>query len=71
MQETPDPPEALRCIPSLALADIPKRISSVPTAVGEEQGAALLRHDLFTNNVLYLEAALDLRPVPASLLYAA
>ena len=69
LQETPDPPEALRCIPSLQLADIPKRASTVPTALSEEAGVSVLRHELFTNDVLYLEAALDLRPVPPSLLH--
>ena len=68
-QETPDPPEALRCMPSLQLADIPTRASTVPTAVAEEAGVSVLRHELFTNDVLYLEAALDLRPVPPSLLH--
>ena len=65
----PDSPEALRCMPSLALADIPKRASTVPTALAEEAGVSVLRHELFTNDVLYLEAALDLRPVPPSLLH--
>jgi hypothetical protein len=40
----------------------------VPTAVTQSQGATLLTHDLFTNNVLYLEAGLDMRGVPARLL---
>jgi Zn-dependent M16 (insulinase) family peptidase len=31
-------------------------------------GATILSHDLFTNDVLYLDMALDLRPVPAHLL---
>ena len=31
-QETPDEPEALKCIPSLALSDIPKEAASIPTA---------------------------------------
>jgi Zn-dependent M16 (insulinase) family peptidase len=67
-QETPDPPEALNCIPSLQLADIPKEIAAVPTDIGNEHGVKLLRHDLFTNDVLYLELALDLRPLPPKLL---
>lgn len=32
------------------------------------EGSLLLGHELFTNDVLYMEAALDLRPVPADLL---
>lgn len=42
--------------------------AQVPTAVSKSEGATLLTHDLFTNNVLYLEAALDMRGVPAALL---
>lgn len=32
-QETPDPPEALKCVPSLSLQDIPKKPIHVPTEV--------------------------------------
>lgn len=32
-QETPDPPEALKAVPSLALSDIPKKSSIIPIAV--------------------------------------
>lgn len=32
-QETPDPPEALRTVPSLSLQDIPKEPTHVPTVV--------------------------------------
>lgn len=42
-QETPDAPEALKCIPGLALADIPKKAASIPTALAAEQGASILR----------------------------
>ena len=31
-------------------------------------GASLLTHDLFTNDVLYLDIALDMRPLPPRLL---
>lgn len=68
-QETPDPPEALACVPSLALADIPRAAPDVPTAVSDAGGGAtLLTHDLFTNDVLYVEALLPLAGVPARLL---
>lgn len=68
-QETPDAPEALSCVPSLALSDIPKEASTVPTAIDNgANGVTTLAHDLFTNDVLYLDIALDLRPVPADLL---
>lgn len=32
-QETPDPPEALRSVPSLSINDIPKEPTRVPTEV--------------------------------------
>jgi len=67
-QETPDAPEALACIPGLKLSDIPRTITKVPTAVSTSGGATLLAHELFTNDVLYLEAALDLKGVPQPLL---
>ncbi|KAL4419293.1 hypothetical protein ABPG77_008343 [Micractinium sp. CCAP 211/92] len=68
-QETPDTPEALACVPSLHLSDIPKKIATIPTAVTDAAGGAtLLTHDLFTNDVLYLDVALDMRPVPQTLL---
>lgn len=67
-QETPDPPEALACVPCLQLSDIPKTVTKVPTAVEKTGGTTVLTHDLFTNDVLYLEAALDMRVVPARLL---
>ncbi len=54
-QERPDSPEALACVPTLQLSDISKKITTVPTAVSSEQGATLLTHDLFTNNILYFE----------------
>ena len=68
MQETPDTAEALACVPALQLQDIPKEAASIPSHSSSLNGATLLQHDLFTNDVLYLEAALDLHPVPAHLL---
>jgi len=70
-QEAPDAPEALACMPSLKLADIPREVTPVPTVVdaGLAGGkATLLTHELFTNDVLYAEVGLDARRVPAALL---
>lgn len=55
-------------MPTLLLSDIPKEASSIPTALEESQGVTLLNHDLFTNDILYMEVALDMRPLPADLL---
>jgi Zn-dependent M16 (insulinase) family peptidase len=67
-QETPDRPEALACVPTLHISDIPKQISTISSDISQSQGVTKLSHDLFTNDVLYLEAALDMRPIPAELL---
>lgn len=68
VQETPDTPEALACVPTLAISDIPKEASSIPSTLEESQGVQLLSHELFTNDVLYMEVALDMKPLPADLL---
>lgn len=43
-QETPDPPEALRSVPSLSLQDIPKKPTHVPTNVMPFLSLKLLCH---------------------------
>jgi Zn-dependent M16 (insulinase) family peptidase len=35
-QETPDSPEALKVVPSLALSDIPKKSTNIPIVVSVE-----------------------------------
>lgn len=67
-QETPDPPEALATVPSLSLADIPKEPIHIPLDVGEIQGTTVLRHDLFTNDILYAEVAFDMSSIHSKLL---
>uniref|UniRef100_A0A7N0TDM5 Peptidase M16C associated domain-containing protein n=1 Tax=Kalanchoe fedtschenkoi TaxID=63787 RepID=A0A7N0TDM5_KALFE len=67
-QETPDPPEALKCVPSLSLDDIPKTPTQVPLEVGEINGVKILKHDLFTNDVLYTEAVFNMSLVKQELL---
>uniref|UniRef100_A0A0E0K5I3 Peptidase M16C associated domain-containing protein n=1 Tax=Oryza punctata TaxID=4537 RepID=A0A0E0K5I3_ORYPU len=59
-QETPDPPEALKAVPSLSLQDIPKEPIHVPIEVGEINGVKVLQHDLFTNDVVYSEIVFDM-----------
>ncbi len=67
-QETPDTPEALATIPTLALDDLDKKIRTIPLAVSEMAGAQVLYHDLFTNGILYLDLGFDLHNVPQDLL---
>ncbi|KAL0696879.1 hypothetical protein Bca4012_064059 [Brassica carinata] len=67
-QETPDSPEALKCVPSLNLSDIPKEPTYVPTEVGDINGVKVLRHDLFTNDILYTEVVFDMGSLRQELL---
>lgn len=68
MQETPDAPEALALLPALSRADIDPQVRVVPTEIQKwGQGTALL-HDLPTNDICYLDLALDLSGVPDHLL---
>ncbi|KAL8160389.1 hypothetical protein V2J09_001926 [Rumex salicifolius] len=67
-QETPDPPEALRSVPSLSLSDIPKKPIHVPIEIGEINGVKVLQHDLFTNDIVYTEAVFDMSSVKQELL---
>ncbi|KAL5541112.1 hypothetical protein UlMin_043398 [Ulmus minor] len=67
-QETPDPPEALRSVPSLSLQDIPKEPTQIPIEVGEIDGVKVLKHDLFTNDVLYTEVVFDMSSLKQELL---
>ncbi|GLU09298.1 hypothetical protein SLE2022_261640 [Rubroshorea leprosula] len=67
-QETPDPPEALRTVPSLSLDDIPKEPIHVPTEIGDINGVKVLQHNLFTNDVLYSEVVFDMSSLKQELL---
>ncbi|KAK1264140.1 hypothetical protein QJS04_geneDACA021721 [Acorus gramineus] len=67
-QETPDPPEALKSVPSLSLQDIPRQPIHVPIEIGDIDGVKVLKHDLFTNDVLYSEVVFDMRSLKQELL---
>ncbi|KAI8028462.1 hypothetical protein LOK49_LG02G03504 [Camellia lanceoleosa] len=67
-QETPDPPEALKTVPSLSLNDIPKKPIFVPTEVRDINGVKILQHDLFTNDVLYTEVVFNMSSLKQELL---
>jgi hypothetical protein len=68
LQETPDAPEALATIPTLALEDLPRRNKVIPIEVTREADTQVLYHALSINGVLYLDLGLDLHVLPADLL---
>ena len=64
MQETPDSPEALATIPTLALDDLDKKNKVIPIDVSAHDGTPLLYHDLFTNGIVYLDLGFNVRVLP-------
>jgi Zn-dependent M16 (insulinase) family peptidase len=67
LQETPDPPEALATIPTLALVDLDRQNKLIPIEFIPGRPPALY-HDLFTNGILYLDLAFNLHALPQELL---
>ncbi|KAL6494730.1 Homeobox protein PKNOX1 [Orobanche gracilis] len=67
-QETPDPPEALRCVPGLSLQDIPGKPIQIPIEVVDVNGVKVLEHNLFTNDVLYAEVVFNMSSLKQELL---
>ena len=68
LQETPDSPEALACVPTLDISDIPKESKTIPCDVSTIGATELLTHDIFTNDILYAEHLMDLHTVPMDLM---
>ena len=67
-QDRPDSPEAVATIPTLTLADLDREARSIPIDMSELAGASVLTHDIFTNGIVYLDLAFDLRYLPRRLL---
>ena len=62
---TPNSPEALATLPQLSVKDLPPKPRHIPTRVESMGGGAeLLRNDVFSNGVCYLELSFDLRGLP-------
>ncbi len=68
MQEAPDAPEALATIPFLSREDIEPAVRVVPTDAAVWGESTVLRHDLPTNDICYLDLALDLTRIPDRLI---
>ncbi len=68
LQEAPNQPEDLAKLPSLALSDLEKEISTVPIEINDHGSAIMLNHNLFTNRIIYTRVGMNLRVVPQDLL---
>jgi presequence protease len=68
MQVTPDSKEALASLSVLKREDLDKKSKSIPIEVLGFQETKVLYHDLFTNEILYLDLGFDLHALPKDLL---
>lgn len=68
LQETPNSAEELETLPVLDLKDLDQQTRIIPIEEIQVQDVKVLYHDLFTNGIVYLDVAFDLRAIPQELL---
>ena len=64
MQIKPDSPEALEKLPSLDIHDIEVKSERFPMELKRESEPKILFHDLFTNNIAYVQIGFDALSIP-------
>ena len=64
LQQKPDPPEALATLPRLKIEDLPRKNQLIPCEQIRIANTTILRHDLFTNGILYCDIGLNLHLLP-------
>jgi len=62
-QTTPDSPDAVATLPRLKVRDIERQVEIIPTEQAATDGTKVLRHELFTNGIAYLDLAFDVSAV--------
>ncbi|EYE89773.1 peptidase M16 [Fervidicella metallireducens AeB] len=67
-QETPDSEEELERIPLISLEDIEKNVEGLPTEKRKELGIDVLHHEMFTNNIAYINMYFDTTSVERELI---
>jgi presequence protease len=67
LQSQPDSPEALATLPRLNRSDIPREVERIPCEEGNAGGIPILKHEIFSNGVVYLDCAFDVSHVPDEL----
>ena len=66
-QDEPDSPEDLAKIPMLRREDLKREAEPLINALSETDGISVLRHDVFTNGIVYLDFAFDMEGLPEEL----
>jgi len=67
-QTEPNSPEKLATLPQLKRSDLPEKPSRIPLSSSNVSGAEILRTEVFSNGVNYLELDVDMDGVPDELL---
>lgn len=68
LNSQPNSPEALATLPQLKVADLPPKPRHIPTSVERVgDGLVLLRNDVFSNGVCYLDIDVDFSDMPEEL----
>ncbi|MCB9640101.1 MAG: insulinase family protein [Myxococcales bacterium] len=62
-QEAPPDPEALATLPQLDIADIPRKVRTIPMTSRDAQGTQVIEHPLFTNGLVYVGLSFDMRDI--------
>ncbi len=66
-QGVPNSPEALAKLPQLRIKDLPEKPRRIPTELGKVADITVLRNDVFSNGVNYIEFDVDLAGLPVDL----
>ena len=64
IQAEPDNPEALASLPELKRADLPRAVDKIPTSIESLGEIPVLKHDIFSNGIAYLDLAFDVSDIP-------
>jgi len=67
LQSQPDSPEALSTLPRLSRSDIPREVERIPSEEGRLADIPVLKHEIFSNGIVYLDCAFDVSRVPEEL----
>lgn len=66
-QISPDSDEALATIPKLEVSDVDPKVEDIPQDVEQRDAYTLLHHDIFSNDIGYVDYVFDLSTVPFNL----
>jgi len=66
-QSEPDTPQAAATIPKLKLEDIPRDVELIPTRNALIGEAPVFEHDIFTNDIAYIDLVFDISHIPEEL----